>query len=98
MKLNKVGNAKLPLRFAVPVTALAILAIMSVEWRALYNLDHPKPHKVDCVSCHSDERTLAAMADKAGDSLYLVHSGQLTLTELNRLTGKQNNTVVSGTK
>jgi hypothetical protein len=91
MKINKIANANLPLRFAVPVTAVAILSIMGVEWRGLYNLDHPKPHKVDCIGCHSDKHALAAMAEKAGDPLYLVHSGQLTVADLNRLSNKPNN-------
>ncbi len=88
MKLHEIGNAKLPLRFALPVVALTVLSIMLFEWRALYNADHPKPHKLDCITCHSDKHTLQAMADKADDPLYLVHSGQLTTADLNRLMSK----------
>lgn len=90
MGFNKLGNAKLSLRFALPALAFAIAAIALLEWRGLYNIEHPKQEKMSCIGCHSDKHTLEAMADKAGDKLYLVHSGQLTLAELNQLTGKQN--------
>lgn len=90
MKTYKIGNPKLPLHFAIPSVALVVLGIGLLEWRSLYNLDHPKPTKVSCIGCHSDKKTLELMADKAGDPLYLVHSGDLSLQELNRLTRKQN--------
>jgi hypothetical protein len=89
MKFHKIGDAKIPQHFALVVVTITILSVSLFEWRALYNLDHPKPYKVGCIGCHSDKKTLKAMADKAGDDLYLVHSGELTIAQLNTLTHKQ---------
>jgi hypothetical protein len=89
MKFHEIGSTKLSARFVLPVVALTVLSIMLIEWRSLYKLDHPKPHKLDCITCHSDKHTLKAMADKADDPLYLVHSGQLTVADLNKLMSKQ---------
>jgi hypothetical protein len=75
--------------FVLPAAGLAALSISLVEWCTLEDIDHPKPVKISCLSCHSDKKTLAAMADKAGDPLYLVHSGQLTRGELDSLSGRQ---------
>ena len=88
MKLHEIGTATVRLRFALPAVTVAIVATMLVEWRGLDHHDPPKPHKISCIGCHSDKRTLQAIADKADDPLYLVHSGELTLAELNRLNGK----------
>ncbi len=98
MSFRKISGAKLPLHFALSVIALTMVSITYFEWRGLYNLEHPTAEKISCIGCHSDKHTLEAMADKAGDKLYLVHSGQLTLAELNRLTGKQNDSAAPQAK
>lgn len=72
-------NKNVPHRVAISAVAIAFISIGLVEWRALYALDHPPLRHVDCVSCHSDAKTLAAIADKAGDPLYLVKRGDLPL-------------------
>ncbi len=88
MRFHEIGTAQLPLRLAIPAVVVAIGAMMLVEWRALGHSDPVKPHRISCIGCHADKRTLQAIADKADDPLYLVHSGELTLAELNRLQSK----------
>jgi len=88
MKLPKLNAIKITPQVAVPVVLVFAASVVGFEWRALYELDHPKPYSVSCTGCHSDKKTLAAMADKAGDRLYLVHSGQLTKTQLDDLMNK----------
>ena len=85
------NGRKLPSHIALAAILSAIVLTAATEWHLLNNLDHPKPHKIRCLSCHSDKRTLEAMADKADDPLYLVHDGQLTLAQLNKLMGKAQN-------
>lgn len=87
MKLMSNG-AKISARTASAAVTLAVLITGGIEWHLLNNLDHPKPQKISCIRCHSDKRTLQAMADKADDPLYLVHNGQLSLEQLNTLIGK----------
>ena len=70
-------NYKLSPRIAAMLITSACIAIAVMEWRALYALDHPPMHKISCVSCHTDAKTLNAIADKAGDPLYLVRRGDL---------------------
>ena len=93
MKLPKGNALKISPRIAAPIVLLFAASVIGFEWRALYELDQPKPYSVSCIACHSDKKTLAAMADKAGDRLYLVHSGQLTEAELNRLMNRPGSTV-----
>ena len=88
MRLPKLNTIKISPQAAVPVVLLCILSIVGFEWHSLDELDHPRPNNVSCIGCHSDKKTLKAMADKAGDPLYLVHSGQVTEAELNRLLNK----------
>jgi hypothetical protein len=88
MRLPKLNAIKVSPRLAVPVVFLFAASVIGVEWRALYQLDHPRPTSVSCIGCHSDKKTLEAMADKAGDRLYLVHSGQLTQAKLDSLLSK----------
>ncbi|HLK59390.1 MAG TPA: hypothetical protein VKU00_22710 [Chthonomonadaceae bacterium] len=98
MKVPALKQKSISLRVAVPIIGLMTLGIGGLEWRQLYALEHPKPQKMDCISCHSDKKTLAAIADKSGDDLYLVHNGNLTLQQLNRMTGKSNQPAVSTIK
>ncbi len=77
----------------MPIILVFVASVIGFEWRELYQLDHPKPYSVNCVGCHSDKKTLEAMADKAGDRLYLVHSGQLTQSQLDGLLHKPGPTV-----
>jgi hypothetical protein len=88
MKLPKLNAIKISPQTAVPIVFVFAATVIGVEWRALYQLDHPKPENVSCIGCHSDKKTLEAMADKAGDRLYLVHSGQLTRAKLDSLLSK----------
>jgi hypothetical protein len=88
MRLRKIRDVKLPTGFAILSTAVAVTSVTCVEVAALKKADHPAPYKVSCLGCHSDKRTLAAMADKSGDALYLVHTGEVTLEQLNRLQAK----------
>ena len=74
---NPVKSKVVPIRVAIGIVVGLIALITTVEWRALYALDHPPLHRVDCVKCHSDVKTLNAMASKAGDDLYLVKRGDL---------------------
>ncbi len=72
----------------IALTTIAVFASTTGlwEWRALYALDHPKPPpEVSCVACHSDAKTLRAMADKAGDDLYIVRRGDMTRAEYDRI-------------
>ena len=86
MKLVKnLRTAKLPLRVVFPVVAVALAATAYVENTALKKLDAPPPPKTSCVKCHVDKKTLAAIVEKSGDALYLVHSGDLTLEQLRAL-------------
>lgn len=56
---------------SVLTTVVVLVASLGVvEWRALYALDHPPLHRTDCFTCHSDAKTVQAMADKAGDDRY----------------------------
>lgn len=79
-------KTRLPMRVTVLVVGVVIGLLSLVEWKALYGLDHPRPYKVSCISCHKDAKTLKAISDKANDPLYLVHSGDLTARELKQLT------------
>ncbi len=95
MNLKRLINTKISPRITFSVVPLVIVSVSLFEWRSLDKLDHPKPYKVGCIGCHSDKKTLEAIADKAGDSLYLVHSGQLTIAQLDKLTGKKNDPAVN---
>jgi mono/diheme cytochrome c family protein len=64
-------------RFVLTTVAVLVTSLGVVEWRALYALDHPPLHRTNCVTCHSDAKTMKAMADKAGDDLYIQHRGDL---------------------
>lgn len=64
-------------RLVLSTVGVLVSAVGVVEWRALDALDHPPLHRTNCLSCHSDAKTLQAMADKAGDDLYLQHRGDL---------------------
>lgn len=64
-------------KFVLTTVAVLVTSLGVFEWRALYALDHPPLHRTNCVTCHSDAKTLKAMADKAGDDLYLQHRGDL---------------------
>ena len=88
MKPLKLKTLKLSPREAASIIVAFVASVSAMEWRGLYALDHPKPKKISCIGCHSDGRTLKAMADKAGDPLYLVHSGQLSERELKTLMDK----------
>ena len=79
-------KTRLPMRVTVSVVGVVVGLLSLVEWKALYGLDHPRPYKVSCVSCHKDAKTLRAISDKSNDPLYLVHTGDLTTRELNQLT------------
>ena len=68
-------NKTISPRAALITVAILVATFGMIEWRALFALDHPAQHKTDCMSCHSDAKTLKAMADKAGGSAYLVHKG-----------------------
>ena len=88
MKLPKLNTIKISDQAAMPIVLLFVASVIGFEWRGLNALDHPRPYKVSCIGCHSDKETLKAMADKAGDPLYLVHSGQLTQAQLDALLNK----------
>jgi mono/diheme cytochrome c family protein len=64
-------------RLVLTTLAVLVTSLVGFEWRALYALDHPPLHRTNCVTCHSDAKTMKAMADKAGDELYLQHRGDL---------------------
>ena len=85
MKLLNRNVTKISPQAAVPAVLVCVLFIGGIEWQKLDELDHPEPNKVNCIGCHSDQKTLKSMADKAGDPLYLVHSGQMTEAELHSL-------------
>lgn len=68
-------NKTVSTRLVLSTVAVLVTSLVMVEWRALYALDHPPLHRTNCVACHSDPKTLKAMADKAGDDLYLQHNG-----------------------
>lgn len=93
MKLPKLNAVRISPQAAVPVVLIFAVSIVGLEWRSLNELDHPKPYKVGCIGCHSDKKTLEAMAEKAGDRLYLVHNGQLTEAQLNLLLNKPGSAV-----
>jgi hypothetical protein len=57
---------KIAPHYAILIVLSVVIGISWYEGRALYTLDHPRPHKVNCLSCHSDEKTIRAMRDKAG--------------------------------
>jgi len=59
---------------AILIVLTVVIGISCYEGRALYVLDHPPPHYVNCISCHSDEKTIQAMKDKAGNDGVLVFS------------------------
>lgn len=60
-------------RAAITIVMVVTISIGLWEGYALYAMEHLPLHKTDCLSCHSDAKTLKAMASKAGDDLYLVH-------------------------
>ena len=95
MKLPKLNSINIAHRTAVPVVLVFAVSVCGFEWRSLNELDHPKPYSVSCIGCHSDKKTLEAMADKAGDRLYLVHNGQLTESALNRLLNRSDSTAAN---
>ena len=70
-------NPRVSPRVAVTLAAIAAASVSLWEWRALYALDHPALHKTNCLTCHSDATTLRKMAEKAGNDLSLVHSGDM---------------------
>jgi hypothetical protein len=57
---------KIPPHLAILIVLVVITGISLVEGQALYALDHPPRHHVDCLSCHDDAKTIRAMRDKAG--------------------------------
>ena len=66
-------------KVSLPVVLSSVAAVGGsigfFEWRALNELDHPKLHHVSCVGCHTNDKSIAKMGEKSGDSLYLVHRG-----------------------
>lgn len=80
-------NIKISLPWFLTVIALIVGGLSVFEVRALDKIDHPKVTHVSCTKCHTDSATLAAIAEKAADPLYLVHNGDLTLAQLKQLEG-----------
>ena len=76
---------KLPTSAVISTVVLAVSSATFLEARELDKMDHPKPYKVGCIQCHSDRKTLLAIAEKAGDPMYLVKSGDLTAVQLKEL-------------
>ena len=85
MKL-RIPNPRLPARYAVSAVVLTLACAAFLEADALKRHE-PKPPKLTCIQCHTDAKTLSAIADKSGDELYLVHNGNLTREKLNELQG-----------
>lgn len=88
MKTQNPKQLRIPAKVAVPTVLLVATSIGLLEWKALYDLDHPKPEKVDCLQCHSSKKALASIVDKSGDPQYLVHAGVLTQAQLDSLNAK----------
>lgn len=86
-KLLNLFKIKLPRSLVFCMVALSLVLTTYVEGSALYKIDHPTPKKTSCIACHTDKKTLAAIAAKSNDPLYLVHSGDLTLEQLKKLEG-----------
>ena len=73
-------------KISIPVVLTAITVCVAgatfIESKALYKIDHPTPTHFSCVNCHTDRKTLLAIAEKAADPLYLVKNGDLTEAQL----------------
>jgi hypothetical protein len=78
-------SRRLPWPVVLGVIVTSVAAAGVVEKRALDRAERKDPPKVSCIRCHTDKATLAAIADKSGDALYLVHHGDLTRAQLKKL-------------
>lgn len=86
MSLFKKSNDRgIPMPIVVSVIGLTVAALTFAESRALSQKDEIKLEpKHSCIACHTKATTLAKIADKAGDPMYLVRSGDLTRDQLER--------------
>jgi len=83
--VSQVLKLKLSLKFVLPVVAMALAGASFCEVSALHRIEPKPPKKLSCIRCHTSKETLSRIADKTGDPLYLVHTGDLTKVQLKDL-------------